>query len=116
MPEPMNTVGNWDTDLQITVVSFRFPGMEDRPLTLEFAGYDEAEAAYLDALRLDTDNPVLLRELYHIYLMRRDAPGLEKLRERIRDEVWKGAPTEDGKAWLTWTGAAPSTARSAWGR
>lgn len=77
------------------------------PRALKCLGrYDEAEAEYLDALRQDPDNAVVLRELYHIYLMRGDANGLEAMRVKLRDDVWKGAPSEDGQDWLAWTGAA----------
>lgn len=82
------------------------------PRALKCLGrWDDAEAAYLDALQQDTDNPMVLRELYHVHLVRGDIAGLEKLRAHLRDDVWKGKPTGDGEAWLTWTGAAVNAMR-----
>lgn len=82
------------------------------PRALKCLGrYDEAEAAYFDALKQDVDNPIVLREIYLIYLVRRDIAGLEAVRAKITDEFWNGAPPEDGQAWLDWTAAGIAAMR-----
>ncbi len=77
------------------------------PRALKCLGrYDEADAFYLDALRQDTDNPIVLREVYLSHLVRGDAAGLEAMRAKIDATYWKGAPPPDAQEWLDWTGAA----------
>ena len=77
------------------------------PRALKCLGrFDEAEKAYLDMLRQDPDNVMVLRELYLGHLVRGDADGLEALRAHLRDDVWKGVPSPDGQGWLDWTGHA----------
>jgi tetratricopeptide (TPR) repeat protein len=77
------------------------------PRALKCLGrFDDAEKAYLDMLRQDPDNVMVLRELYLGHLVRGDADGLEALRAHLRDDVWKGVPSPDGQGWLDWTGHA----------
>jgi len=74
------------------------------PRALKCVGrHAESEAAYLDALRQDPANPVILREIYLNHLVRGDADGLERVRAIVRDEIWGGAPSESVSAWLGWT-------------
>lgn len=82
------------------------------PRALKCLGrHDEAEAAYLDVLRQDPDNVMVLRELYLSYLVRGDADGLAAIRAHVRDDIWKGAPSEDGQRWLDWTAGAERAMR-----
>ena len=82
------------------------------PRALKCLGrHQEAEEAYLDVLRQDPDNVMVLREIYLNHLVQDDVEGLEALRARVRDDVWKGAPSEDGQRWLDWTGNAARAMR-----
>ncbi len=82
------------------------------PRALKCLGrYDEAEAAYFDALKQDNDNPIVLREIYLSYLVRGDIAGLEAVRAKISKQFWNDAPPEDGQSWLDWTGAAIAAMR-----
>lgn len=68
--------------------------------------FEASDAGYLAALETDPGNLFILREVYLNKLVRRDAEGLRELRRHVRDDVWKGKPTEDVERWLVWTGAA----------
>ncbi len=82
------------------------------PRALKCAGrYEEAQAAYIDALRQAPESLVTLRDIYLEHLVRRDANGLDAVRALVRDELWKGAPPADVADWLDWTGAAARAIR-----
>lgn len=82
------------------------------PRALKCAGrYDEAQAAYIDALRQAPESLVTLRDIYLEHLVRRDADGLDAVRALVRDELWKGAPPAGVADWLEWTGAAARAMR-----
>lgn len=82
------------------------------PRALKCAGrHEEAQAAYIAALRQAPESLVTLRDIYLEHLVRRDGDGLNAVRALVRDELWKGEPPPGVVDWLEWTGAAASAMR-----
>jgi TolB-like protein/DNA-binding winged helix-turn-helix (wHTH) protein len=77
------------------------------PRSLKCLGrFEEADAAYLDALERDPGNLIVLREAYMAKLIRRDAAGLRELRRHVEQDLWKNSPPDDLRYWLAWTAIA----------